>query len=738
MRALWFVLLFLCPIVAWAGEKENYGMWRLYTYLFWIVFFFLCYLHFLYKRAKSKKEFLRSSLVQAFFVPILMLISAYTIVQLLGLPKPEVTKEPDPWEDMKALEAEYKKKLDADFLNIENTYHYIRTYYYNRSGEAQHYELLNLYADRTYSSDIRYRSVGYLGLAYCYLKQKELDRAQEAIDKIEAQPLKLKDYIQGWIFLYRQDTTQAIAFFKKEIHDPKGIRMAALPILIELYREQKNDKELYTLYQHYRAEVETILSGYAIMKICFANYDYGQYFFLVWKNMFAGTSWVGIVSALLIAFVWAWYLYKVDVFEKDNKKYLLVTFLYGGLLSILAFPMALFTESYLGFSLNGNPLNDLAYCIFGIGLREEILKAIPLLMVLYFSQEINEPYDYVLYACIGALGFSFVENIMYLQAGTFDIIHARALFASIGHLCDSAYVAYGFVLARYRYKQKNIVPILLAALLFASVMHGIYDFLAIQNSAFLFNLFFYVQVSLFIIIINNCLNNSSFFTYQVKTKDWRLDSFLAISLTGIMILQYFVNTINYGSKMATEAFYSFFLSGGFMVLFFIYKLSRLDLVEGFWFGYYRNVYNKYNTTPMMLAPVHVLLGNSIRPNNFVGKRIRFRADRHNKQLGFLNKKNVPSLIYDRWVLPIRSANKKLLKDPYWFMIEFSVPLNFQEGVFNFGVLRFKDNVPALERESDLEAFLLLIPWEKEKDTEKLTVNDLIYKGKILVNLVQEE
>ena len=87
--------------------------------------------------------------------------------------------------------------------------------------------------------------------------------------------------------------------------------------------------------------------------------------------------------------------------------------------------------------------------VFGIGVIEEFVKFVPFLIILKFTKIINEPIDYIMYASLSALGFAFVENFNYFDDGSINIIHSRALTASIAHMVFSSLVVYGLILAKY-------------------------------------------------------------------------------------------------------------------------------------------------------------------------------------------------------------------------------------------------------------------------------------------------
>ena len=64
--------------------------------------------------------------------------------------------------------------------------------------------------------------------------------------------------------------------------------------------------------------------------------------------------------------------------------------------------------------LNGHPVNDIIFCIGGIGFIEELVKLIPFLLILRFTSIARKPVDYIVIASACGLGFSFFENLMYI------------------------------------------------------------------------------------------------------------------------------------------------------------------------------------------------------------------------------------------------------------------------------------------------------------------------------------
>ena len=112
-----------------------------------------------------------------------------------------------------------------------------------------------------------------------------------------------------------------------------------------------------------------------------------------------------------ISYTWYTYLRWIDVFEPERKRYLILTFILSCITIWGVFPISEALQG-LGFSLDGTPLNDFMYSTIVIGMVEEFVKVLPVLLLLRFSNQIDEPIDYIVYGGMSALGFAFIENIL--------------------------------------------------------------------------------------------------------------------------------------------------------------------------------------------------------------------------------------------------------------------------------------------------------------------------------------
>ena len=198
-----------------------------------------------------------------------------------------------------------------------------------------------------------------------------------------------------------------------------------------------------------------------------------------------------IIVIILSLVVGIGYLYKIrsyDQYEKESYSKLLTVAILGGIISV-----AISLLAYTFIKVKENFLD----AIFKIGVVEEISKFISLISVYYLiKKEFNEISDGIIYIATIALGFSIIENIMYLVRSDdpFLLLFQRSLFSVIGHISFSGYMGIAFFI--HIKVRKNYTGILLAIII-AALAHGIYDGIIFQKEIqFLFKIFFFMIVFL--------------------------------------------------------------------------------------------------------------------------------------------------------------------------------------------------------------------------------------------------
>lgn len=226
--------------------------------------------------------------------------------------------------------------------------------------------------------------------------------------------------------------------------------------------------------------------------------------------------WIAAAISLSISLYWHRYLTWLDAYEREQRWWLLVTFLAGMVCTFFTWPLTGLVQQLTGLQLDGTLWNDWWYCFLVIGGVEELVKLIPVLLVLRFTRWVSEPFDLILYGCTSALAFAFVENTLYLQSTGLHAMAGRALMASVSHMFDTSVICYGLALARYR---GNRAWWHLPALwLLASAAHGFYDLwlMAPGRPEILTILFYFGTMHLWVVMKNNLINLSPAIRHDVR------------------------------------------------------------------------------------------------------------------------------------------------------------------------------------------------------------------------------
>ena len=230
-------------------------------------------------------------------------------------------------------------------------------------------------------------------------------------------------------------------------------------------------------------------------------------------------------------------------------------------------------------------LNDFIYSVLGIGFVEELVKIIPFLLILKYSNIINEPVDYIIYASVSALGFAFIENIQYFDSVGLEIIHGRALISVIGHMFNTSLIAYGIVYNKL-FRKKNKYLNFIVFLMFASFVHGFFDFWLLNKNveglAIFSVLTVFAQISLFNSFINNTLNQSNLNTPDKKMNNEKLQIYLFVTLSSIFIFEYFAVSTKYCVSAGNSSLLNSIKSGSFILFFITTRLSRFKIHKGSW------------------------------------------------------------------------------------------------------------------------------------------------------------
>ena len=179
-----------------------------------------------------------------------------------------------------------------------------------------------------------------------------------------------------------------------------------------------------------------------------------------------------LLFAILPPLLIAYYVYRKDKYDREPKKLLIKSFLFG-CLSII--PAIILEGLVDGLSVFG-----LFISVFiGIALIEEGVKYFFLKKYLYTREEFNEPMDGIVYAVMISLGFATVENIGYVfgsesEDGQGLLVAVMRMFTAIPlHAVCGIILGYFVGLAKF---SDNSKPLLYKGLFLAILVHALYDY----------------------------------------------------------------------------------------------------------------------------------------------------------------------------------------------------------------------------------------------------------------------
>ena len=181
-------------------------------------------------------------------------------------------------------------------------------------------------------------------------------------------------------------------------------------------------------------------------------------------------------------------IYKLDKYEKEPLKEIIITFILGCFTVIPVLIVSPLINSLLDIPYSvidffgsglivGDELKTFLYTFIGIALVEEYFKFLVLTKYSFKRECFNEPMDGIVYGVIASMGFALVENIFYVYGNT-----EQSYFVAIGRMFSAipAHALMGVIMGYYIGKAKfdieNRRILMLKGLFGAILLHGAYDY----------------------------------------------------------------------------------------------------------------------------------------------------------------------------------------------------------------------------------------------------------------------
>lgn len=168
---------------------------------------------------------------------------------------------------------------------------------------------------------------------------------------------------------------------------------------------------------------------------------------------------VSFLAGFLPMFLYAWFLYFLDRYEKEPFKILLGVFSWGAIIAAgTAYLINTVTGMGIYFVTQSDYATQLTISTMVAPAVEETLKGAAVLIVyLIFRSEFDSPLDGLVFGGITALGFAATENVWYIHqlgfledgwSGLLDLTIIRVFQVGWQHPFYTAFIGLGFAFAR--------------------------------------------------------------------------------------------------------------------------------------------------------------------------------------------------------------------------------------------------------------------------------------------------
>lgn len=285
--------------------------------------------------------------------------------------------------------------------------------------------------------------------------------------------------------------------------------------------------------------------------------------------------------SFLISYTWYRYLTWLDNFEREKQGWEAAVFLLGAGFVFLVFPIQAMIVPALDLRLDGTLLNDWWYCVIAIGMVEELVKLLPLLLIVLFTEQADEPFDLILYGSISALGFAFVENTLYLSETRLYAVGGRVLYASVAHMFFTSIIAYCMAMAKHYGRPKGLG--IIGGLILAAFAHGFYDLwlMGENRPALLTTAFFLANIHLWVGMKTNLINLSPHYQEHMRPQPMMFRYRIINALLAIFLFTYTLKFL-LGGRVEANALMA--AQGGTMgatLLFLAISFSSFRFIPGY-------------------------------------------------------------------------------------------------------------------------------------------------------------
>jgi RsiW-degrading membrane proteinase PrsW (M82 family) len=213
------------------------------------------------------------------------------------------------------------------------------------------------------------------------------------------------------------------------------------------------------------------------------------------------TIFLSLIGGVLPALLWLWFWLKEDRLHPEPKLRVIMVFIAGMVSVFLVLPLEKFV-----FTASLSTVSVVTILLWAS--IEELSKYVVAYFTALKNKVVDEPIDAIIYMITAALGFSALENTLFLfniiDSGLFSqgIItgNSRFLGATLLHVACSAAIGVMIGLAYYK-KPLTKKIFLLTGIILSIILHTVFNLLIIKLQSDLFFVFAGVWVLIILLIV---------------------------------------------------------------------------------------------------------------------------------------------------------------------------------------------------------------------------------------------
>jgi len=191
------------------------------------------------------------------------------------------------------------------------------------------------------------------------------------------------------------------------------------------------------------------------------------------------------IAAIAPAIILIFIFYKIDRFNREPVKLLLLLYILGMLSVIPILVVELILSNLNIFRFFDTDLINLYDALVVAGFTEELFKWAIVMVFAFKRKAFDEYLDGIIYCVFVSLGFATVENVLYVFEGSYNVAIVRSLLSVPAHMLFGVTMGYYISLAKFSLAHMNKSRNMALALTLPILLHGFYDYILMSRFQFL-------------------------------------------------------------------------------------------------------------------------------------------------------------------------------------------------------------------------------------------------------------